>query len=1741
MAEDLKFIKGMFKDTALMHQIDGTFRDALNAVLDIKKASVTNEYGTDYCSDLYCNYGADTIYLDPVGQIILPNDNLIIFGSKKNATVTGGAVPVNFSAILLINTGTKETTVLYATTDKDPLTNIKSPAGDLNFSVKFPIKGEARKSPTGETYIYFTDNYYNIEVEQNTKIDYIDKYNPPRVFNVERQLEFLNESGLSPLNNLYSSPSKNVDHLDMFLNSGQIPEILAADVLEGGAVQSGAYYLGIGYADRDGTETNILVVTNPVYVVPFGHKTVPIETAFGVPAETQTNKNIRWTIANSTVNFDYEYIVPYIIQRVGNATFVSKLSYVIPKQGSLVTYITYTGVEAAETSSIDQATLDKVKFVAAKSITQIDNRIYLGNLAGRKDLGYQRFANSIKLDAVVKSVTKFDPRHYSIYNLNKGYAQMINPDVDGGLDGVDSSVLSRYNIIYKGHLTDYINTVIYPIQVSGAGGYRNPYYNVNYKSYRRGEIYAFYISFVLKDGSETFAYHIPGRTPKQIITPTTTSLDATIYESSDLGELINYESPLLFGFLPNEILNSDPQGKIFQYLDTSTLIPNQTMGYWHNANEFYPINDPNFESWETNMTGSPVQIGTIEGARVRHHKMPSNHNNDFSYIPIGVDYSNPPLTESASGNNFEETIRILGVKLSNIRIPKFILNQVQGYKIYYAKRSQADKTIIGQSGIHPATAFLAGNLATTKEDAKRGPYYGIWQMDGYQHKIGIIADNALWTNQSYMSQPVHKFHDFNLLKNKHTLAVATHIDIQYIVGMQHWNGGFKGAQLKKIPDAVSEGIDSYFYYTFRTGHGDSDYIWIHPALGNTVDMNFTEEQGGYDIWGPRVLWGSVYIGAIYNRPGDSNIDYGFIGDFLYLANGIVQNTFARNQSSTLNNLQTIFMIAPDSASYINGLGSIKNQSATAYHGATFLANTSGESAIALGLMSGVPVLYGYKNPSLSGAVGSTPDGYIWDYWAYRVYALTNLQSFWTGNDDPLNEVAERMSQGRDFLRKHPLGSPNIYLVNLCSKKNDIFQSFDKQRLVWTGVYQSLLNVDPDTGQGYVQDSPISPKVTVNYYSGATSKEIYGGDTFITRYSYRTTSQDSKIVALDIQGDASGSGSYILGDVPLDMYTGYTGDTRVLWDSRDYSQRIETLSGDSANSNWSDSEHNVMTSLYQFIVESDDNLNYRHVGDVEKGVPPATSVVFDKNIATEVLFRTPLFDLTKMDNLLYENHFSALQDIRVTVPLEKGATTVISYPNRVVRSLALEGDFVDKYRYFLALDYKDFPSDRGAIVNIFNLSALLHIHTEKSLFRAKGKQVVQLTDESQAYIGSGDLFAQEPEEMSQNKESYLGLQNILGGVAIKDGYVFISRKSKRIFLLSGDLKDLTEQGIVTWGRDNIPYKLEEYGFVFDETNNDFPGDLYPDAPTEYFGFIVSYDPLFRRVIITKRELVPTSFFISEFELGRIKVENNLLYHNKGGSGFRGISLSNTEFLTKSGWTISFSIDMGVWASRHSYYPPLYAYNSRYLYSVNNSALYSHSDMSSPGRFYGRVYSFEIDCIFTGEVERAKGMSLVTSTTKLYNKTYSNISFITDVYKKESTSSPSITQFSPGFTSFYVYNSYQISKETSLVNLSNIRKVEGHWSINDFRDMSKIELNNGLNQGQTNTMGNPYNGTYTSSSSTPMFLSEGVVNGGYIDYNKPWYEKKRFIDKYLGLRLICNNQAKNLVSLHVASAASRVSRR
>jgi len=212
------------------------------------------------------------------------------------------------------------------------------------------------------------------------------------------------------------------------MDSGRIPEFKSVEILQGGGVESGTYYLGVAYADKDFTETNVLTLSNPVYVVPSPEDTIPREIISGSPNEFQTNKSLKWTI--NRVNTDYKYAVPYVLQRIGNAEFVYKLEPVeinTSAVGNLLpneVEITYSGLENAAQSSIEEAVVDKVKFLTAKSLTQLDNKLYAANLTARKDLGFQRFANGIQLQAITKDIVEFDPRSYDLYNINYGYASV---------------------------------------------------------------------------------------------------------------------------------------------------------------------------------------------------------------------------------------------------------------------------------------------------------------------------------------------------------------------------------------------------------------------------------------------------------------------------------------------------------------------------------------------------------------------------------------------------------------------------------------------------------------------------------------------------------------------------------------------------------------------------------------------------------------------------------------------------------------------------------------------------------------------------------------------------------------------------------------------------------------------------------------------------------------------------------------------------------------------------------------------------------------------------------------------------------------------------------------------------------------------------------------------------------------------------------------------------------------------
>ena len=75
----------------------------------------------------------------------------------------------------------------------------------------------------------------------------------------------------------------------------------------------------------------------------------------------------------------------------------------------------------------------------------------------------------------------------------------------------------------------------------------------------------------------------------------------------------------------------------------------------------------------------------------------------------------------------------------------------------------------------------------------------------------------------------------------------------------------------------------------------------------------------------------------------------------------------------------------------------------------------------------------------------------------------------------------------------------MFLVNLCSYKTNVYKPFDQQKLVWTGYYQAVDSTDRPVSSATRAKGPQEPTYK--------TETVFGGDTYVGRYSFRTTSQD----------------------------------------------------------------------------------------------------------------------------------------------------------------------------------------------------------------------------------------------------------------------------------------------------------------------------------------------------------------------------------------------------------------------------------------------------------------------------------------------------------------------------------------------------------------------------------------------------------------------------------------------------------
>lgn len=372
----------------------------------------------------------------------------------------------------------------------------------LDFDEDFPIKIE--------WYI----NNHNERV-----VSFIDWKNKPRILNID-------------------NPQVNdINDLNIFADAAP-PSCTMAVNETGGNLKTGAYYTAVKYIDDDLSETNWFFVSGPVYINQGGSA---FETYEGAAPGSSSPKSIAMTFSEFDQRFSRVKIA--VISLVNNIYTSAIVNEINVSAGNST--ITYTGAETTLPVPLSDILTNEANYSNAKAITQLNNRLYLGNMTADVFPDYQGYANSVKIDySVVDWVNVRDLNTSYKHNLRKGF---------------------------------------YP-----------------------GEVYAFYIGWILKaGGAYSKAYHVPGRaavsnekayyTDNGLIQPKFQVNDTSDYAgaSSNMGYWENSSEQYGVGE-SNEDLNVEYAYEFLEHLNTSPVYDSTTGKYRQTDTiAIDPFYDPN--------------------------------------------------------------------------------------------------------------------------------------------------------------------------------------------------------------------------------------------------------------------------------------------------------------------------------------------------------------------------------------------------------------------------------------------------------------------------------------------------------------------------------------------------------------------------------------------------------------------------------------------------------------------------------------------------------------------------------------------------------------------------------------------------------------------------------------------------------------------------------------------------------------------------------------------------------------------------------------------------------------------------------------------------------------------------------------------------------------------------------------------------------------------------------------------
>lgn len=1301
--------------------------------------------------------------------------------------------------------------------------------------------------------------------------------------------------------------------------------------------------------------------------------------------------------------------------------------------------------------------------------------------------------------------------------------------------------------------------------------YKNGGTNVGHM---RDEVYSYFIRWIYNTGDKSKSYHIPGRAPNFYNVPNDSGGSAGVIMENDLCPATANDIETPEGYSPKvfEVYNTanvtSPAGLNVDTGDGGKLVAYGQMGYWEST-EFYDDKHP--EIWNASShpwSTTSSSFHDLCGKPIRHHKFPENT------ITVGG-------TSNAISNHYTnggDKIRVMGIKFENIKPPVNnngkIIDNIVGFEILRGSRN-GNKSVLYKGLINNMFKYTLPKVTNVGNeiglyanypfnDLRPDPYISKGK-DGSGNPIPTHYDSfggmQHYVQNDEYSKEHFTFHSPDVMFNKPFLVS----DELRLYG-QAWGvaqGSFTEVENHPKHKFITD-------FTF----GASIIVGIGYAIGK---MSGTRDL---DYQAPRVIGTNEYVGAgmveIFAIPVLSEIGYGGVADYsaLLLDEGasslldaIDGNNFgwasanydSKNGANLLNNelaalpgsqldpgmmnisyknvdrAPALFRMAACIPMFSNYLSEgadtfIKMVQAISSYRQHALQHQSlcnydnMEPAIPSNRRRKID-LSKYLNPGLhdfNDGHGVAPNhvvNHVLRHETVMFNTLTDVENTMSVIQDVSR--SERMSDLTDGLNKTFFRRASSHYVGFKTRLRDQYGKISSIRQIPT------------------QSCHTNAYTIVNKKKVYTDKTdiVYGGDTYIGRYSEKNTMY---YFQQWMNGQPNGF-EFDYTKYSMLEFTAYWMNTNE-FDLAEFIKSIADGVGSVFNGGGffsslkTPSDHHcfdrmpsnngifVVKNAYMylfnsgirnFFVESELNIDFRDYGEEvsEKHYPVVRDLkqIFHNNIIKADNYYKIDRSLASAFLPYSKISWGSVQDLNYNPLLS--ASCYVKRPRRLMYSLPQEKETIkDNWRVFLPYNYKDFTSNVSAIKPIDKTAALiLFEHDSPGIL--PGVDTIQTGSGTHLQIGDGSLFARDIQRLSNAEASfeYASCQSRLSVINTPHGVFWMSPLQGKIFHYAGGLEEISLKNNKMWLNMYMPFKILD----------DFPGFTLLDNPVSGVGCQSIYDNEYGLVYFCKKDYTLKDEF---------KGPNpTLVITYKGDNkfdvgGMFTCDLGDPLYFNNASWTLSYDPKNEEFISYHDWHPDLAMSGKNSFITTRLNGLWRHNQTCQKYcNYYGVDYPFEVEFQLDG---------------KFAVSTMRNIEYYLENFIYDKNCMDRFMKLDHNFDEAVIYNTEQISgilklnlnpknDVNKLLSYPNVTpnyidilfsKEEQQYRFNQFWDITK---DRGEFTGVEETLWKTEDNGYIRK-----------INPQAVDYKKDDFQKKKF--RHYNNRVILRKEKSNNVEMLISLA-------